>query len=191
MTLKLFSAGTDKRGVPVPRPDTAPAEAARKRGRRPSLLAAVGAIALVVVIGIGVAVGVVLQQSVRSRAVSDAARTGEVAANVGVRPFLAVSDLERNFMPLPADRIAMLDASLGDSLSPNGIVRIKLWNRQHWLVYSDNEKLRGRWFAGTEILERSFRGELTSEITDLTAPEEREERDFGQLLAVYVPLRAD
>lgn len=142
-------------------------------------------------VGIGLVLGVVLQRTVRGRAIADAARTGEVAANVGVRPFLEVSDLERNFVPLPPDRIAMLDASLGDSLSPDGIVRIKIWNRQHWLVYSDHEVLRGRWFAGTDILERSFLGELTSEITDLSAPEEREEREFGELLAVYVPLRTD
>lgn len=158
--------------------------------RRVSLLAVFGLTSLLVVSGIGVAIGLALQDSIRSRAISDAAQTGEIAANLGVRPFLEVDDLQRNFMPLPTDRVESLDASLGSSLSPNGIVRIKVWNRQHWLVYSDNPNLRGAWFAGSETLERSFEGELTTEITDLTAPEEREERDFGELLAVYVPLRA-
>ncbi len=164
----------------------------RTIGRRlgpPSLLLVFGALSLAIVVGIGLALGAVLQDSIRSRAIADASRTGEVAAIVGVQPFLEVADLEQNFLPLAPERISALDDSLGSSLSPNGIVRLKVWNRQHWLIYSDNAQLRGRWFAGAETLEKAFEGELTSEITDLTAPEEREERDFGELLAVYVPLR--
>lgn len=156
---------------------------------RISLLTAFGVLSALVVAGIGLVVGLVMADSIRSRAVADAARTGEVAANVGVRPFLEVADLQRDFVPLSDERIAEIDASLGSSLSPNGIVRIKVWNRQHWLVYSDNPALRRRWFAGPDPLEQSFAGAITSEITDLSGPEEREERDFGELLAVYVPLR--
>lgn len=165
-------------------------EFSRRFTGRVSLLTRFAVVSLVVVVGIGVALGLVFRESVRNRAITDAARTGEVAANVGVRPFLTVEDLTQDFVPLGPDRVAALDDSLGSSLSPNGVVRVKVWNRQHWLVYSDNVDLRGRWFAGVEILERAFRGEITSEITDLTAPEEREERDFGRLLAVYVPIRA-
>jgi diguanylate cyclase (GGDEF)-like protein len=159
------------------------------RTPRVSLLTAFGVLSALVVAGIGLVVGLVMADSIRSRAVADAARTGEVAANVGVRPFLEVADLQQDFVPLPDERIAAIDASLGSSLSPNGVVRIKVWNRQHWLVYSDNAALRRRWFAGVDPLEQAFAGEITSEITDLSGPEEREERDFGELLAVYVPLR--
>lgn len=164
--------------------------AVRERRSRLTLVTKFGLVSLIAVAAIGVLLGVVLQRSVRQRAIADAARTGEVAANVGVRPFLTVADLSNNFIPLDAERVVALDATLGTSLSPGGVVRLKVWNRQHWLVYSDNAALRGRWFAGSELLEQAFEGRLTSEITDLTAPEEREERDFGELLAVYVPLRA-
>jgi len=150
-----------------------------------------GIIAFVAVSGIGVILGLTLQATVRDRAIADAARTGEVAANIGVRPLLEVTDLTQSFVPLGDARLAALDQSLGQSLSPDGIVRVKVWNRQHWLVYSDNRALVARWFAGSDELEDSFNGEITSEITDLTAPEEREEREFGELLAVYVPLRVD
>ena len=75
--------------------------------------------------------------------------------------------------------------------SDSGIVRFKLWNRQHWLVYSDKQELRGRWFPSTDLLDESLDGRFGSEITDLTAPEEREEQDFGPLLVLYVPLRDD
>lgn len=159
-------------------------------GRRgSSLLVRFGIVAFVAVVAIGVILGLTLQRTVRNRSITDAARTGEVAANIGVRPLLEMDDLTQSFVPLSAERLAELDQSLGQSLSPDGIVRVKVWNRQHWLVYSDNSALVARWFAGSDELERSFNGEITSEITDLTAPEEREEREFGELLAVYVPLR--
>ncbi|MEZ5244919.1 MAG: EAL domain-containing protein [Acidimicrobiales bacterium] len=162
---------------------------ALRLARRTPLLFRFGVVSLVVVVGIGLGLGVVLSGTVRDRAIADAARTGEVAANVGVRPFLEPEDLTRDFRPLPDERLAALDESLGSSLSPGGIVRLKVWNRQHWVVYSDNTALRTRWFAGAETLEQAFAGEITSEITDLSAPEEREEREFGELLAVYIPLR--
>ena len=158
---------------------------------RRSLVGTFALLSLAIIIVIGVVVGLVLRETVRDRAIVDAARTAEVAAGVGVLPVLDPADLDRSFLPLDPDRLASIDRSLGATLSPNGIVRIKVWNRQHWLVYSDNPNLIGRWFAGSELLEASFDGDVTSEITDLTAPEEREERDFGELLSVYVPLRVD
>ena len=159
--------------------------------RRASLLTRFALLSGVLLIGLGLVLGFVLQRSVRERALSDAIRTAEVAANVGVLPRLDAADLERDFAPLPAVRVAALDRDLAQSLSENGIVRLKVWNRQHWLVYSDNPALRKRWFPGNDLLAASFAGGTVSEITDLTAPEEFEERDFGKLLAVYVPLRAN
>lgn len=146
-------------------------------------------LSLAIVVVIGVVVGVFLRSTVRDRAIDDAVRTAQVAVGVGVLPLLTVDDIDRSFVPLDPARVEEIDAALSGSLAPNGITRIKVWNRQHWIVYSDNPRLVGRWFAGTELLERTFDGELTSEVTDLTAPEEREEREFGELLSVYVPLR--
>ena len=160
------------------------------RPRTRTLLSSFGLLSLLVIILIGLGLGAVLRSTVRDRAIDDAARTPEVAVGVGVLPLLSADDLQRSFMPLASERVAEIDRVLGRSLSPNGIARIKVWNREHWLVYSDNANLVGRWFAGTDPLERAFAGEITSEVTDLTAPEEREERDFGQLLSVYVPLGA-
>ena len=140
---------------------------------------------------LGVVLAAVLRTTVQERAVTDAIRTAEVAAGIGIIPVLQPADLTSDFVPLTPERVADLDAALSTALTSNGIVRLKVWNRQHWLVYSDNAELRRRWFPGNDLLEDSFAGRVTSEITDLSAPEEFEERDFGQLLAVYVPLRVD
>jgi diguanylate cyclase (GGDEF)-like protein len=135
--------------------------------------------------------GAVLRSTVQDRALDDAVRTAEVAAGIGIIPVLTAEDLTQDFVPLSDERVAELDAALSSALTRNGIVRLKVWNREHWLVYSDNEQLRTRWFPGNELLEGSFDGRVTSELTDLSAPEEFEERDFGELLAVYVPLHVD
>lgn len=162
-----------------------------RRSDRTSLLTRFASLSLVLVVVLGVVLAAVLRTTVQERAIDDAIRTAEVAAGIGIIPVLTPADLERDFVPLPPERVAELDAALSSALTDNGIVRLKVWNRQHWLVYSDNEALRTRWFPGNALLDGSFDGEVTSEITDLSAPEEFEERDFGELLAVYVPLHAD
>jgi diguanylate cyclase (GGDEF)-like protein len=143
----------------------------------------------VLVVLLGVVVAALLRDAVRDRALADSVRTAEVVADVGVTPLLDPVDLQQDFVPLDADRTNRLDYWLGRAVSEDGVVRIKVWNLQHWIVWSDNERLQGRWFPGDDEIDASFRGEITTELTDLTAPDQLEERDYGQLLAVYIPLR--
>ncbi len=159
--------------------------------RKPSLLTRFGVLSFVLIVALGAVLAVRLEGALRDRTLADAIQSAEVAASVGLQPLLEPGDLTSDFAPLPADRKAALDDSLQGSISTDGIVRLKVWNRQHWLVYSDNQRLVGRWFPGSDQLEAAFDGRTTSEVTDLRAPEELEERDFGTLLAVYVPLRVD
>jgi diguanylate cyclase (GGDEF)-like protein len=154
-----------------------------------SLLARFGVISLALVAVLGVVLGTLLERSVRERTVGDAVRTAQVAANMGVRPVLEPSDLTHDFLPLPAGRRAQLDHALLDSLSKNNIVRVKIWNAQHFVVWSDNHRLLQRWFPGDEELNNSFNGEVVAEITDLRSPEELDDRANQRLLSVYVPLR--
>lgn len=158
---------------------------------RISLLTRFGVISLVLLIALGLILADRLQRTQRERTLSDAVRSAEIAANVGIKPLLSPDDLLSDFVPLSEERRGQLDDKLGASSSSNGIVRLKIWNRQHWIVYSDNPRLVGRWFAGDEFIESAFDGTTTSQITDLSAREELEEREFGELLAVYVPLRAN
>ena len=159
--------------------------------RTPRLLLRFGVLSAVLVIALGVAAGYVLQSSIRSRTIADAIRSTEVLTAAGIRPLIMPEDLQRNFLPLDPARNAELDETLGRSLSANGIVRLKLWNRAHWLVYSDNSALRARWFPSDSTLELAFEGRTVGNETSLSRPEDLEERDLGKLLQVYVPLRVD
>ena len=116
----------------------------RKLRRRVSLLTRFGLISFALVVVLGVAVGEVLHAALRDRAVADAVRTAQVAANIGVRPVLRPSDLEHVYRSLPDARRAQLDAALLESLSKNNIVRLKIWNSQHFVVWSDNKRLLQR-----------------------------------------------
>jgi diguanylate cyclase (GGDEF)-like protein len=160
------------------------------RGRI-SLLTRFGVITLVLVVVLGVVLGSLLQRSLKDRTVGDAVRTAEVALNIGVRPILRPGDLEHDFLPLPAPRRAELNATLLDSLSKNNIVRLKIWNPQHFVVWSDNARLLQRWFPGDDKLNESLTGTVGAEVTDLRAPEELDDRANQRLLSVYVPLRVD
>jgi diguanylate cyclase (GGDEF)-like protein len=161
----------------------------RKLGGRVSLLARFGLISLGLVIVLGVVLGESLESSLHSRTVGDAVRTAEVAANIGVLPILQPADLEHNFLPLPAARTAQLDTALLDSFSKNNIVRLKIWNTEHFVVWSDNKLLRQRWFPGDDELNESFKGPVTAEVTDLRASDELDTANTERLLSVYVPLR--
>lgn len=159
--------------------------------RRLSLLTRFGIVSLVMVVTLGGIVGVRLASIQRDRTLDDATRAAEVVAQVGIQPLLRAGDLERNFVPLEAERIDALDDALLRTVNGDTVVRLKIWNAQRWIVYSDNPRLVGRWFPGDDDLDLALAGRTSSTITDLSAPEEMEERDFGRLLAVYVPLRID
>ncbi len=161
----------------------------RKLGGRVSLLARFGLISLGLMVVLGVVLGSYLEDTVRSRTIGDAIRSAQVAANIGVLPVLEPSDLEHNFLPLPEARRAQLDRVLLDSLSKNNIVRLKIWNTEHFVVWSDNRALLQRWFPGDEGLNKSFEGPVTAEVTDLRSADELDHTNFERLLSVYVPLR--
>jgi diguanylate cyclase (GGDEF)-like protein len=141
------------------------------------------------------AVGVVLSRWLgsiqRERSLGDAVKSAQIVAQAAVQPLLEPSDLQQDFRALDLETRQDLDDSFGSAISTDGVVRLKIWNAQHWIVYSDNPLLVNRWFPGDEALSRALDGEVNSLVTDLSRPEELEERDFGQLLAVYVPLRVD
>ncbi|MCU1392913.1 MAG: hypothetical protein JWM34_1341 [Ilumatobacteraceae bacterium] len=163
----------------------------RWRLRRPSLLVQFGLLSFVSLAAVGVVLGNRLQDNARTRALRDAVHSAQIIATAGIQPLLQPSDLQQDFQPLSTDTVATLDKALHSSISANGIVRLKIWNLEHWIVYSDNPKLLDRWFAGEDSLDEAFAGKTVSEVSNLKSAEELEERPFGKLLSVYVPLRID
>ena len=73
-----------------------------------------------------------------------------------------------------------------------GLVRIKIWNRDGEIIYSDSPELMGQTFPIEQDLAEAFEGVVVSEISQLDSAENVYERGYGELMEVYTPLqRAD
>lgn len=72
---------------------------------------------------------------------------------------------------------------------PKGsLVRVKLWDADGRIVYSDDPRLIGEQFtlAPDEVSALNEQGAIDPEISDLQEPENQFESEFGKLLEVYV-----
>ena len=73
----------------------------------------------------------------------------------------------------------------------DSLVRVKVWNAQGRIVYSDESRLIGQTFAlGEDELRAMRTRDTASEVSDLTQNEEASERPFASLLEVYAGVRS-
>lgn len=86
------------------------------------------------------------------------------------------------------DRARSIFQPVVQSLKTLEIAKIKIWNPQLQIIYSDDEELVGKMFAGNEALRRALVGETIVEIEE----EETEEGGVGgrgeRFLEIYVPI---
>ncbi len=75
------------------------------------------------------------------------------------------------------------------NLGGSGLVRVKIWNRQGDIVYSDDKNLLGQQYDIDESLAQALDGLTVADISELSKAENVEESGFGELLEVYTPLR--
>src|SRR5215207_7963945 len=114
-----------------------------------------------------------------------AENTADQAANILSRN-LTVADLET---ALHGERYEEIDTLIHNTLLSADIVRIKIWNREGLLVYSDDKNIIGKVFAVEEDMQEAFHGEIAAEVTDLQSEENMDERgQYTELFEIYVPL---
>jgi two-component system NarL family sensor kinase len=158
-------------------------ETATRGVARPLLQFAVTGLAALVLVG--VAGAFVLRQRAMSNSVADAKAFAHVVAEGIVEPNLADGVLAGR----PADR-ARLDHALAGVLG-HRVVRVKLWSSDGRVVYSDEPRLIGSRFPLDGDERAALRdGRALAQVSDLSKPENRFERAFGdQLLEVYHPVK--
>jgi signal transduction histidine kinase len=78
-----------------------------------------------------------------------------------------------------------------DSLKTDEIIRIKIFNNNGTIIYSDKEELIGQTFNDNEELSDALKGSIKVEINrDLNKQENIYERqNFSSLMEIYVPIR--
>ena len=85
---------------------------------------------------------------------------------------------------------AQLDLLLTNTPLGERIVAFKVWKRDGTVLYSTNQMLIGRSFAITPPLLQAFKGEVYTEISNLSDSENEYERErWLRLLETYAPVR--
>lgn len=141
-----------------------------------------GAVALV---ALGVASLVASRQSGTDQAVRDAIdRTGMLATAV-FEPHLTDALLAGD--QAARDGLAAITSTLGDE----AFVHYRIWTTGGTIVHADEPTIVGTHMPiGDDALDAFASGVPRAEVSDLTADENVLERDRGQLLEVYYPVRA-
>ena len=151
--------------------------------RRPSLLAKFSILSLLVIVALGVAIGSVLHKRIERRALLEATQLAETLTSVGLEPVLLRGDLE------PYPTLARLDA-LDDELARRsfddlGIKRLKLFNADGVIVYSDDRGIVGETHPESRGVQTALSGRVERHIKHGTFDDEK----GIQVLEVYVPVR--
>jgi signal transduction histidine kinase len=132
------------------------------------------------------AVAVYLQQRIGERA---AIQTGRDSAALITRGIVEPVLTERGLAGPGAGRVA-LDRIIRTRVLDRTIVRVKIWDRDGTILYSDNPRLIGdRYPLEADELEVLASGGTAAGISDLSAPENRLEPRNERLLEVYAPVR--
>ena len=92
---------------------------------------------------------------------------------------------------LDAADVANLDTLLGETAFGQKIVALKVWRADGTIEYSTDRALIGQKFAVDEDLQQALDGTVVAGMTDLSAPENVDERarGFTRLLQMYIPVR--
>jgi len=126
-----------------------------------------------------------LRELARSEALRDARQFATLAGQGVVEPALATSLLRGDRGAIDAVDRVVQERVLGER-----VVRVKLWQRDGRVVYSDEPRLIGSRFPlGPEKLDVLRTGATRAELSDLTGPENRYERGEGALYEVDTRLR--
>src|SRR6185369_11244262 len=159
----------------------------RKFASRMSLLTHFTIVSLSVTLMIAIGLAWELESVLERDALSAVAHnTADQATNI-LNKELVVADLEK---PLPGQRYEQIDMLIHNTLLSADIVRIKIWNRNGLLVYSDDKNLLGKSFAVEADMQEALHGEIATDISHLQSAENIDERGlFEELFEIYVPLQ--
>ena len=142
-----------------------------------------GALALVVVLAASLWVA---RSIARSEATRDAEATAELLATAVIEP-----NLDDAVVAGDPDALARLDALVRRQVLVGPTVTARVWSADGTVVYSDKPALIGDRYELDEDDLADLRGGGTDAgVSDLSKPENRFERGYGELLEVYTGVRS-
>lgn len=142
--------------------------------------------AFIVMTIIGFILMYVISSSVKDHIIHEFAEGTAMTGNTTIAPQLRESDLKH---PMSGKRLKDFDNLANTFILSRNIVRIKIWNKDGMVIYSDEKKLIGKKFEIEDDLEAAFGGKFFSEIKPLNKTENKYERvKYQELIEIYVPL---
>ena len=150
------------------------------------LLVRFTAAGLVVLVSLAALIAYIARQAGIEQASESARQVTYVTARGVVEPRLDAGVVAGQPAALQA-----FDAAMRRYVLQGSLVRVKLWNANGRIVYSDEPRLIGATFPlGAEEAEALRLQGSASEVSDLSRPENRFEIPYKKLLEVYVGVRA-
>jgi two-component system NarL family sensor kinase len=144
---------------------------------------AAGFLTLVAVV---VATGALSREAADDEAINDAPALTRVLAQSVAQP-----SIPRGLVRGDAGAVDQLDRRVLGKLLVEDVKRIKIWDADGTILYSDQTELIGSTYPlGDDELEIVDQGGTDAEISDLDRPENRFERDLGGLLEVYTRIKS-
>ena len=136
---------------------------------------------------IGIGIGAFRAGDLRARSEQAASVRAALIAESVIAPLLVPTDLEG---PIRGPRFQALDAAIHEfAMEDGGVERVKIWNTEGMIVFSNDPEQVGLEPEMEEDLLEAFEGEVESEISDLDEPENASERLLAdQLFETYVPV---
>lgn len=140
---------------------------------------------LVAVVVVGFGLAIVSRRVGEREAIFDVRTQTSLSAHEFVEPAMT-NGLARG----DAASLQVVDNVVRRVVLTPDLVRIKIWNRDGKILYSDEPRLIGSTFElGEGELEVLNNGRIEAEVSDLSKPENQFEEGSGKLLEVYVPVR--
>ncbi|HET6847819.1 MAG TPA: ATP-binding protein [Gaiellales bacterium] len=141
---------------------------------------------LAVLVLVAVAATLALRSLANQEAVRDARRLTTVTGRGIVEPALTTGVVRGD----PA-ALARLDHTIRTRVKTSDVARIKIWNADGKILYSDEPRLIGRTFTLGPDERAALRTQTTAaEPTNINSPENTFETNLGSLTSVYLGLRA-
>lgn len=140
---------------------------------------------LAAVVLLGVLSAAVLRNRTRDEAIRESKNLTRLAGQGIAEPAL-----ERGLYTGDPEALARIRQALVPAVLREPVVRVKIWNADGRILWSDKQQLIGRRFAlGHDEQEAMREGRTEAEVSDLSAPENFYERNYEKLLEVYLPIR--
>jgi diguanylate cyclase (GGDEF)-like protein len=128
-----------------------------------------------------------IETGIQRRDLASAGQTAVLISRLGVQPRLTADEMQNGLSPA---QIQKLDSTLRGGILINDVVRIKIWNRDLRVVYSDDPSVIGKRFASDDEVAHALAGNTHASVSNLSSAENANDHTSGKkLLEVYTPIR--